>query len=80
MLPMVSLTSSISIEKSDDDFKNLLSSFQLDTLGNYIKTDVLVRTSGARTFAVSKRKKDKVTETRRTTRSWISLTPQSLFW
>ena len=29
---------------------------------------------GARTFAASKRKKDKVTETRKTTRSWMCLT------
>ena len=74
MLPIVSLTSSISIVKSDDDFKKLLSSLQLDTLGDYMKTEVLVRTYGARTTAISKRKKDKVTETRRTTRSWMRVT------
>ena len=74
MLPMVSLTSSISIENSDDDFKNLLNSLQLDTVGDYIKTDPIVLMIGARTFAASKRKKDKVTETRRTTRSRMRLT------
>ena len=47
---------------------------QLDTVSNYIKTDPIILMIGARTFAASKSKKDKVTETRRTTRSQMRLT------
>ena len=74
MLPMVFLTSGISLENTDDDFKDQLNTLQLGTVGDYIKTDPIILMIGARTFAASKRKKDKVTETRRTTRSWMRLT------
>ena len=71
---MVSLTPGISLENTDDDFKDLLNTLQLDTVGDYIKTDPIILMIGARTFATSKKKKDKVTETRRRTRSRIRLT------
>ena len=74
MLPMVSLTSGISLENTDDDFKDLLNTLQLDTVGDYIKTDSIILMIGARTFNASKRKKDKVTETSKTTRFWMRLT------
>ena len=74
MLPMVSLTSGLSLENTDDDFKNLRSTLQLDTVGDCVKTDPIILMIGARTFAALKRKKDKVTETRRTTRSRMRLT------
>ena len=56
MLPMVSLTSRISLENTDDDFKDLLNTLQLDTVGDYIKTDPIILMIGARMFAASKRK------------------------
>ena len=74
MLPMVSLTSGISLENTNDDFKDLLNTLQLDTVGDYIKTDPIILMIGARTFAALKRQKGKVTETRRTTRSRMRLT------
>ena len=60
MLPMVSLTSGISLENTDDDFKDLLSTLQLDTVGDYNKTDPIILMIGARMFNASKRKKDKL--------------------
>ena len=56
MLPMVSPTSDISLENSDDEFKDLLNILQLDTVGDYIKTDSIILIIEARRFAASKRK------------------------
>ena len=74
MLPMLSLTCGISLENTDDDFKDLPNTLQLDTVGDYIKTYPIILMFGARTFAASKRKEDKVTERKRTTRSRKRLT------
>ena len=74
ILPMISLAYGISLENTDDDFKDLLNSLELDTVGDYIKTDPIILMIKARAFSASKRKKDNVTETRRTTRSGMRLT------
>ena len=74
MLPMLSLTCGISLENTDDDFKDLPNTLQLGTVGDYIKTDPIILMIGARKFAASKRKKDNVTERKRTTRSRKRLT------
>ena len=70
---MVSLRSGIILENTDDAFKDLLKTLQLDIVGNYIKTDAIILMIVASMFAALKRKKEKATETRRTTRSLIRL-------
>lgn len=73
MFPLVSLKSTINIVKNNDDFKDLQNISQLHMVGNYIKTDCIILIIEARTFTASKREKNKVTETVRTTSSWMHL-------
>ena len=60
MLPIVSLTSGISLENANDDFKDLLNTLQLDTVGNYIKTGPIILMIRARTFLLQKVRKIKL--------------------
>ena len=56
---MASLTSGISLENTDDDFKDLLNTLQLDTVGDYINTDPIILMIGARAFTASKKRRIK---------------------
>ena len=74
MVPMVSVASTQHLENFHSDFKDLLNTLILDVVGNYIKTDEIILMIGARSFGALKRKKDKVTETKKSVRSRMRLT------
>ena len=57
MLPMFSLISSISKGNSNGDFKYLLNVLQLDTVGDYIETDLIILMIGTMSLVASKRKR-----------------------
>ena len=57
MLPMFFLISSISKGNSNGDFKYLLNVLQLDTVGDYIETDVIILMIGTMSLVASKRKR-----------------------
>lgn len=75
MLPMVTLGRVTSVLYSDleEGFKALLNSFRLDEIGNYIKGDPIILMIGVRSYESLKRKKDKVSETKRTVRARMRL-------
>ena len=57
MLPMFSLISSISKGNSNGDFKYLLNVLQLDTVGDYTETDLIILMIGTMSLVASKRKR-----------------------
>jgi len=73
MLPLVSIEDCTAIEKQSDDFKKLLGSLQMDEVSKYLITDEIILMIGARSFASSKRKKDKVVETNKNVRGKMRL-------
>ncbi|XP_065673105.1 uncharacterized protein LOC124805852 isoform X2 [Hydra vulgaris] len=73
LIPMVSIASE-DYENYSNDFVNLLNTLQLDDIGNYIKTDKVILMIGSRSYSALKRKKDKVSETKRLVRSRMRLT------
>ncbi|XP_065681675.1 uncharacterized protein LOC124811063 isoform X2 [Hydra vulgaris] len=73
MIPMVSIASK-DYENYSNDFVNLLNTLQLDDIGNYIKTDKIILMIGSRSYSALKRKKDKISETKRLVRSRMRLT------
>ena len=54
---MFSLISSISKDNSNGDFKYLLNVLQLDTVGDYIETDLIILMIGTMSLVASKRKR-----------------------
>nr|XP_047124946.1 uncharacterized protein LOC124807258 [Hydra vulgaris] len=60
--------------RRSNDFVNLLNTLQLDDIGNYIKTDKIILMIGSRSYSALKRKKDKVSETKKLVRSRMRLT------
>ena len=73
MMPLVSVSSSLSIDNYSDGFKSLLNTLRLDEVGDYIKTDKIVLMIGARSFGALKRRKDKITETLKSVRARMRL-------
>ena len=73
MVPLVSVTSPLTFKEYTSDFKELLNTLQLDEIGNYIKTDKIILMIGMRSFNSIGRKRDKVTEGRKTVRSRMRL-------
>ena len=65
MIPMISINSP-NLEKYPDNFKELLQTLQQDSIGNYIKQDPILLSIGYRSFESLRRKKDNVTEGRKT--------------
>ena len=74
MLPMVSIASYQHLDSFTNDFKELLNTLLLDKIGNYIKTDEVILMFGQRSFGALKRKKDKVTEAKKSVRARMRLT------
>ena len=73
MLPMVPVHEAVAAENQPDQFKSLLNTLQLDEIGQYLKTDPIILMIGLRSFAALKRKKDKITETRKSVRARMRL-------
>ena len=57
MTPIVEVAKTKQLDQFNDDFKALLTTLQLDEIGNYVKTDKVILMIRLRTFAASKRKK-----------------------
>ena len=73
MVPVVSLTATVSFENYPDGFKELLSDLQQDDTGNCVKTDSIILMLGFRSYTALKRRKDKVIESRKIIRTRMHL-------
>ena len=73
MVPVVSLTATVSFENYPDGFKELLSDLQQDDTGNCVKTDSIILMLGFRSYTSLKRRKGKVIESRKTVRTRMRL-------
>ena len=73
MVPMVSVDLEGHYESFSSGFKGLLNTLYSDNIGNYVKSDQIILMIGARSYGSLKRKKDKVTETRRAVRARMRL-------
>ena len=74
MLSMVSIPSHQQLDSFSNDYKELLNTILQDEIGNYIKNDKIILMFGERSFGALKRRKDKVTETRKSVRARMRLT------
>ena len=74
MMPMVEVRKVDDIKEYNPDFLALLNTLQLDDVGNCIKSDRIILMIGNRSFAALKRKKDKITETKKSVRARMRLT------
>ena len=73
LVPVVSIEKVESFDEFSDGFKSLLNTLHLDVIGNFAKSDPIVLMVGARSHTAIKRKKDKISENRRTVRSRMRL-------
>ena len=65
MMPIVTIARTPEVQDYSDDFKILLNTIRLDKFGDNIKSDQVIMMIGSRSYASLKRKKDKVTETKK---------------
>ena len=73
MMPLVDIAKTQKLDDFSDEFKELLNTLHLDKVGNLIKTDQVILMIGSRSYASLKRKKDKVTETKKSVRARMRL-------
>ena len=66
---MISIHHESNFDSYPDGFKDLLNTLSLDEVGDYIKTDEIILMFGLRSFCALNRKKDKVTEARKSVRA-----------
>jgi len=73
MMPVVTIARAPELQDYSDDFKSLLNTIRLDKFGDHIKSDQVILMIGSRSHASLKRKKDKVTETKKSVRARMRL-------
>ena len=73
MMPIVTIAKTPELQDYSDDFKSLLNTIRLDKFGDHIKSDQVILMIGSRSHASLKRKKDKVTETKKSVRARMRL-------
>ena len=74
MIPLVALESTTILNELSEDFKKVLATLHLDSVGNFVKTDEIILMIGNRYFSALKRKKGKKAEGIKYVRSRIEYT------